>query len=87
MNVIKIGKNIIVLILKDNISYGTLIIIILVEINSGLVFILLRGISERVKIFNTYNKIGISVGIRSGNTRGRINYFTSTKNRIELTEN
>ena len=70
--------------MKDNINCGILIIITLVKINSGLIFVLLRGISEGAEIFNTYNKIGINVGIRSGSTGGKINYSISIKNGVKL---
>ena len=86
MNIIEINRNTIILILKNNINCGILVITILIEINSGLIFILLRGISKKAKIFNIYNRIGIGVGIRSGSIKGRISYSTSTEDRIKLTE-
>ena len=87
MNVVEINRNTIILTLKNNINYKISVIIISVEINSGLISVLPYRISERAEIFSTYNKIGISVGICSGSTGGRTNYFIFIKNRVELTKN
>ena len=87
LNIVEISRNIIILTPKDNINYKILIIVILVKINSDLIFILLYKIFERAEIFGIYNRIRISIGIYSGNIRGKINYSTSTENRIKLIEN